>query len=238
MLPALGFMLVLALASRALAQQPLQPSQPASAIDVRGLPLKEIPAAGPSAHVFVVFITGDGGWASIDRDITAEFADHGMNVVGLNSREYLHVRRSPDQVALDVERIVQHYQAEWHTQRFVFVGYSRGADLSPFVVSRMDSTLRRNLALVAMVGLGTRAGFEFHFQDIFREVKRPGDQPIVPELDKIRGVRMMCIYGAEETDSGCRSAPDSLVHRIERPGSHHFDGDYRRIADMILAELG
>ena len=97
--------------------------------------------------------------------------------------------------------------------------------------------MRRNLALVAMIALGTRAGFEFHMQDIFRDVNRPGDLPTLPELAKLRGTRMMCVYGTEEKESGCRDADETLVKRIARPGQHHFDGNYRAIADQVLAAL-
>jgi type IV secretory pathway VirJ component len=215
-----------------------QPVVPAAANpDIKDLPLRQVIAARQSAPVFAVFITGDGGWADIDKDVTAELADHGINVIGLDSRAYLHVRHPPDQVARDIERIVRHYQGEWHRRRFVLVGYSRGADLSPFIVSRMDSAERADVSLIAMIGLGIRAGFEFHFQDIFRDVKRPGDLPTLPELEKLRGMRMMCVYGSEEKNSGCRAASDGLVKRIERPGSHHYDGKFREIGDLILSEI-
>jgi type IV secretory pathway VirJ component len=215
---------------------PAQSSPPPSG-DAAGLPLKTITASGAALPVFALFITGDGGWASIDNDITAELAEHGVNVVGLDSRAYLHERRTPDQVAADVARIVRQFQEQWHQEHFILVGYSRGADLAPFIASRLDTSLRADLSLVAMIGLGERAGFEFHFQDIFRDVKRAGDLPTLPELEKLRGVPMMCIYGTEEKASGCRDAPPDVVERVARNGSHHFDNDYRAIADLILADL-
>ncbi|HJQ20087.1 MAG TPA: AcvB/VirJ family lysyl-phosphatidylglycerol hydrolase [Gemmatimonadaceae bacterium] len=218
-------------------------AQTRSATDVADLPLREILASPPSppSHardtVFAVFITGDGGWASIDNQVTSELAARGVNVVGLDSRAYLHVARTPERVADDVSRIVRHYQRAWGTRRFALVGYSRGADLAPFIVARFDSTLRADLALVGMLGLGQRAGFEFHFQDIFRDVKRPTDRPTLPELARLGGVRMVCIYGAEEKESGCRSAPEGSMQKIQRPGSHHFDSDYKLLADLILESL-
>ena len=214
-------------------------TQSATPNDLAGLPLREIPAA-PSAtrdSVFAVFITGDGGWASIDVDITAAFASHGVNVIGLDSRAYLRSARTPERVAEDVGRIVRHYQRAWHATRFALVGYSRGADLAPFIATRLDSTLRADVALIGMVGLGERAGFEFHFQDIFRDVKRPTDKPTLPELERLRGMRMICVYGEDEKESGCRSAPDGLIEKVKRPGSHHFDGDYQLIADVLLKAL-
>ena len=203
------------------------------------LPLKEVRAAAkvPPDSVFAIFITGDGGWANIDNDVTAELAAHGINVVGLDSRSYLHNARTPERVAEDISRIARAYQRAWHIRRFALIGYSRGADLSPFIVNRMDSTLRGALVLVGMLGLGERAGFEFHFQDIFRDVKRPTDRLTLPEVERLRGVRMLCVYGAEEEHSGCRSAPEGLMEKVQRPGSHHFDSDYKLLGSLLVAAL-
>jgi type IV secretory pathway VirJ component len=212
-------------------------AQAAADTSLANLPLREIVAANPSG-VFAVFITGDGGWAGIDNVVTADLAAHGVSVVGIDSRAYLRTGRTPDEVAADVAKVIHTYQARWHEDRVALVGYSRGADLAPFIVSRFDSSTRAQLALVAMLGLGARAGFEFHFQDIFRDVKRPTDRPILPELLKLAGVPMLSIYGSEESESGCREAPPGLLHRVERPGSHHFNGDYHVIAGLVIDALG
>jgi type IV secretory pathway VirJ component len=205
--------------------------------DVSKLPLREIAARAPAQKEFALFITGDGGWASIDKTLVETLAEHGVAVVGLDSRAYLHNKRTPEQLAADMSRVLRHYQTTFDAARFVIVGYSRGADLAPFIVSRMPLDLRSNLDLVAMVGLGPRAGFEFHFVDIVRDVKRPDDKPTVPELAAIRGTPMICFYGADEKESGCRDAPADLVTRVELPGGHHFDGAYQTIADRILRAI-
>jgi type IV secretory pathway VirJ component len=87
-----------------------------------------------------------------------------------------------------------------------------------------------------MLGLGTRAGFEFHWQDIVRTVRRPSDLPTLPELERLRGTRMLCVYGTEETDSACRDAAE-LVHSVARTGTHHFDGNYRALGELIWESI-
>jgi type IV secretory pathway VirJ component len=83
-----------------------------------------------------------------------------------------------------------------------------------------------------MLGLGTRAGFEFHWQDIVRTVRRPSDLPTLPELQRLRGTHMLCVYGAQETDTACPAAAD-FVQAVARSGTHHFDGDYRALGELI-----
>jgi type IV secretory pathway VirJ component len=45
------------------------------------------------------------------------------------------------------------------------------------------------------------------------------------------------VYGTKEDESLCRSVDGTLVFRDARVGGHHFDGDYRAIADVILSRL-
>jgi type IV secretory pathway VirJ component len=44
------------------------------------------------------------------------------------------------------------------------------------------------------------------------------------------------VFGADEQDSVCaRAAEAGLVKRAELGGGHHFGGDYRDAANLILA---
>jgi len=204
--------------------------------DLHDLPLIEVPPQA-TGHTLAVFLSGDGGWADLDQQVSAALAAKGIAVVGLNTRSYLHAKRTPDEAARDVSRVMTHYMTAWNRDRVAIIGYSRGADIAPFVASRLPAELRAQLSLVAMLGLAPFAGFEFHWGDMIHTVRRPGDPLTLPELERLRGVPMLCVYGLEEKESGCRDAPDSLVKRYARSGAHHFDGDYRALADIIIAAL-
>lgn len=205
--------------------------------DVSDLPLTEVPAAGATRAV-AVLLTGDGGWQAIDKGVAAALASHGVAVVGLNARSYLSgANRTPDDAARDVARVLRYYGARWGDGQLLLVGYSRGADMLPFVASRLPADLRARTGLVAMLGLARAASFEFHWTDMVRDTHRATDLPTAPELAKLRGLPLLCVYGADERDSGCRDADPSLVTRVERGGAHHFDGDYAALGDIILAHL-
>jgi type IV secretory pathway VirJ component len=210
--------------------------RPPVADDLRDLPLIEVPSLA-AGNTLAIFLSGDGGWADLDKQVSATLAAHGIAVVGLNTRSYLGKKRTPDEAAHDVSRLMTHYMASWKRDRVAIVGYSRGADIAPFVASRLAPELRTRLSLVAMLGLAPFAGFQFHWGDMIHTVRRPGDPLTLPELERLRGVKMLCVYGEEEKQSGCRDAPDSLVTHYSRAGAHHFDGDYRALADVIIAAL-
>ena len=46
---------------------------------------------------------------------------------------------------------------------------------------------------------------------------------------------MQCFYGAEEKDTACTSPELKGAQVVKTPGGHHFDGDYGKLADAILA---
>jgi len=49
--------------------------------------------------------------------------------------------------------------------------------------------------------------------------------------------QVVCNHGSDEGDSPCRSIRSEGFRDVELPGGHHFDGDYARVAQAILANL-
>lgn len=200
---------------------------------VRALPLTEIPAHRAGDAV-AVFITGDGGFAELDREVAGVLADSGISVVALDTRAYLWHHRTPEETAADVARIARHYSTRWHRERLLLVGYSHGANLIPFVADHLPADVAPRIALFAMLGLGPGASFQFHMADLFRDIRRNTDLPVPPQLAKLRGRRMLCIYGADEPRSSCRDADSTLLARHALPGDHHFNRAYRAIGAIIV----
>ena len=204
---------------------------------VTDLPLTEIPVTD-TGSTFVVMITGDGGWAPADRGISKALAARGVPVVGLSSPRYLASARTPDETARDLARILRHYMAAWERNRAVVIGYSRGADLAPFMVSRLSDDLRRHVVLVALLGPSEWAGFQFHIVDLLTNTHRDGDVPVAPEIERLRGTTVLCVYGRRDRDAICPSLDAKLARPIVRDGGHAIAGrEGTALADSILAAL-
>ena len=213
------------------------PAARAAIPNVDGLPIIEIPPASGRANTLVIVLSGDGGWADIDKSMARVFSANAMAVVGMNARAYLSPAKTPAQSATDVGRIARHYAAKWHTRRLVLVGYSRGAMMAPFVVNRLDADVRAQLVLTAMLGLPMTANFQFHLIDLVRDVKRDDDIAVMPELERMRGLRMLCAYGTQEKERACFAADDALLTKVAITGGHHFDGDYEALARIIIRAI-
>src|SRR5579884_3069226 len=86
------------------------------------LPLIEVPATRGTSDTLVVFVSGDGGWAAIDKAISRDLAAQGMPVVGLNALQYFWTRRTPESAARDLQRILDMYLPAWKKDRVLYVG--------------------------------------------------------------------------------------------------------------------
>jgi type IV secretory pathway VirJ component len=205
--------------------------------DLLGLPLIEL-ATKPGDNLLAVLLTGDGGWASGDQSMAAAFRARAIPVIGFVSPSYLQVPRTPDGAGEDLRRVLDHYLREWHLERVIVVGYSRGADLLPFMVSRLPPQLRGRLALVAMIGLSEQASFQYRPTDIFADGLRFTDRPVEPEVEKLRGLRMACISGERESGSLCPRLDSSLIRIASHAGGHRVTQRAgASVVDLMMEEV-
>lgn len=202
------------------------------------LGLVELPVAQPSSAPMVVFLSGDGGWAALDKGLSAELQRHGMPVVGWSSLTYYWKKKTPEQATADLVRILSDYQARWGRQRWLLVGFSFGAEIVPFVINRLPQAYRSSLVGAVMLSPSTASDFEIHVSDMVVHNKA-GNYPTLPEVKAIHALPLLCVQGADD-DSSVRLCPrlkQANVTTVTLPGSHHFDDNYevlyRSIADRL-----
>ena len=199
------------------------------------LPLIDVPPSRGSSDTLVVFVSGDGGWAKIDKSISGVLANEGMPVVGLNSLQYFWTKRTPEVAAHDLGTIIDSSLARWKKQNVILVGYSRGADVLPAMVARLTPEQRSKIRLLTLLAPSPRVEFEFHVVDWMHDSKK--GLPVGPELAKLTSMKTLCVWGDDDTDSLCRGLALPHVKVVTLHGSHHFDGDYAKLARIILEAL-
>jgi len=102
------------------------------------------------------------------------------------------------------------------------------------MANRLPEEMLPKVSLVALVGLGQTVNFEFHVTEWLHASAGKKALPILPEVNKLRGKRVLCFYGEKEKDTLCRDLDKQLATAVSMPGAHHFGGDYDAIADRIL----
>ena len=216
---------------------PDQLGMEAAEADIAGLPLTEVRAARPDAKTFAVMLSGDGGWAAIDRGVSAELAAKGIDTVGWDSLAYFWKARTPQTFSRDLERVIRHYLHAWNKERVVLIGYSFGADALPIAANGLPQDLRGQVELAAFLGLGRTAMLEFHLTDWLDTGRGDEALPVLPQIQGLGWTRRLCVYGEDEEESLCPELTKlgTVVRKVR--GDHHFDGDYPGVADLILGLL-
>ena len=210
-------------------------SLPAVPADLDGLPLVEVPASGPG-DTFAVFVSGDGGWAGLDKEVAGALAQAGIPVVGVDSLRYFWSERTPAGFATDLDRIARYYGNHWQRPKLLLVGFSQGADVLPAAINKLPPASAQMLSMTALMSLGERADYEFH---VSNWISSGGDDglPIAPEMRKLAADRTLCIYGEEDDDALCPKLPAGSAQLVKLPGDHHFEGDYAGLAKVILQHV-
>ncbi len=203
--------------------------------EVGDLPLIEIPAPqGTMDQPFAILLSGDGGWAGLDKGLGAELAARGLPVVGWSTLKYYWRERTPEESARDLARVIQHYLAAWKRERVLLVGYSFGANVLPFIVNRLSPELRARIVGVGLLGLEVNTSFEIRVAG-WLPGSSIGERPVRPEIEKLKGVALTCLYGAGEKHDPCAELAGLTMHAREIGTGHHFSGDYAALADAVLA---
>ncbi len=201
------------------------------------LPLVNItnPAA-KNTDTFAIFLSGDGGWADFDQNLSKLFAAHGMPVVGWSTLKYFWTEKDPARASADLSRVISYYSRLWGRSRVALIGYSFGADTLPFMVDRLPAAQQAQIGAVALMGTGKTAQFEFSTLDWFNA--RHSGLATMPAIVKLDNAKTICIFGADDKNSVCPILPRGQAEEIELPGGHHLGGAYAQIADPVLAKLG
>ena len=199
------------------------------------LPVVEIPAqaGAPASDAFAIIMSGDGGWAGIDQNIAAALSAKGIPVVGWDSLRYYWTARTPDGLAADTDKMIRYYLSRFGKKRVLLIGYSQGADVLPFAVNRLPAATKAPVSLMAILGMSEHALFEFHVSSWISDDN--SGPATLPEVNRITGMPVLCIYGEDEQDSLCPKLDSKKFNVVMVKGGHHFDGNYAALADHILA---
>ncbi len=203
---------------------------------IANLPVHEVRADKPGRTIAVLY-SGDGGWAGLDRELAATLARNGVSVIGVDSLQYFWTARDPEGAALDLKRLLDYYQEIWQFDRVLLVGYSMGADVLPYLTNRLPEEWRQRIALVALLGPAPYASFEFHLSEWLGHRSNQDQYPVKPEIEKLTDLKVLCFYGRDEKDSLCPELDHSAVQLQPMEGGHHFGGNYRKIAEILIKAL-
>ncbi len=204
--------------------------------DLSDLPLTVHRAKdGPNHDVYAIFLSGDGGWAKFDEEISDRLAEQGIPVVGISSLRYMWREKTPSQIASDFARIDDHFRGVFDRSRVILLGFSLGANTIPFAAQNLSADMRERLVGVGLIAPETHTGFEIVVGGWLGQ--RTGSTEVAPAIQALSATvpaeRILCLHGRKETVSACPIAQVPGMRRVEFDGGHHMGNDHDGVARTI-----
>src|SRR3954470_13465298 len=82
--------------------------------DISSLPVVSYAIKNYNAQkAFVLYLSGDGGENSFSKSMMEEVNSKGFPAVLFNSQKYFWSKKTPEQTASDVEKVINYYQSQW-----------------------------------------------------------------------------------------------------------------------------
>ena len=203
--------------------------------DVQDLPLKEWTA---NAHdkPLIFYISGDGGMNSFSTSLCEKLNEKGFDVVALNARSYFYNKKTAEKTASDINSFLNHKLTDRKNQQVIFIGYSFGADVLPFILNRLPKETDDKVLVSFLMASSGSTDFEIHWADIFGEnTKRSMD--VVSEINKLTDEKVVIISASDDKTLAVNRITLKRFTREVLPGGHHFDGDTDEIAKVIISNM-
>lgn len=189
----------------------------------------------PNRDVFVVWLSGDGGWGKMELQMTSRLAAAGLPTVGVSSFQYYARLRPPHEAATMIAQLVDDMSVRFGRHRFVLAGFSFGADVAPFVVNALPAATRAKLAYVALLSPGVRANFRIGPRTWLNLENGP---LVAPEIARIAPGRVLCFANAGVLDDVCPPSGAGNIRSIDLAGGHILNNQYDAITREMVREIG
>ncbi|MEI6061854.1 MAG: AcvB/VirJ family lysyl-phosphatidylglycerol hydrolase [Bacteroidota bacterium] len=213
------------------------PKQPQLVKLETDLPLIILPAARNDTLPLILFISGDGGWTSFDEGVSEKLIEKGIPVIGLDAQKYFWQARTPDETSAEITKVLHHYLAAWNKKSFVLCGYSFGADIIPYLLTRLPADLAPLQKSAVMMSPDQSADFEIHVADMLNFGSSRDKYNVLAEIKKSASKHVVCIFGKEESSEPPKLFKTAGATIRLLPGDHHYENDFSMISREIVNTL-
>lgn len=181
------------------------------------------------------YISGDGGFNKFSTNLCEALNKDDYDVIALNAKSYFYDKKTPEQTTLDITNFLSKKLAGRQNQQVIFIGYSFGADVLPFVLNLLPKNFQSDLKTSFLLACSGSTDFEIHWSDLFGgNTKRSMD--VVTEINKLQNKKIVIIDGSDDHHLDKKRITIKYTY-VELSGGHHFDGDIDEIVKQVLTNI-
>jgi type IV secretory pathway VirJ component len=180
---------------------------------------EKIPVSGAPA---ALFFSGDGGWNVFEQTIADKLGAYGVPTIGIDTKKYFWIRKTPEKSASDMAEILNYYGKEWGKTQFIIIGYSQGAEIVPFLVTHFPDALKSKVLSTVMLSPETTTDFEIHITNMLGLGNRQNTYNVIEEINKMPKTNAICIFGEHEKTPAPELLKGTSVKILFIPGDHHY----------------
>lgn len=191
------------------------------------------PSKTAESKTLVIFLSGDGGWLDFDASLCKLFAANGLETVGINSRSYFWKERSPKETGRQFRLLLRSYLRKTNIRRVYLVGYSFGADVTPFLYTDLPYFLKPHVKKLILLSPFATTDFEVHFSNLLGGTADNYKYSVTNEITKIK-IPIYCFYGEGE-EKPLKNLQQQNFKISLLKGNHHYEEqENQKILEALL----
>ncbi len=178
----------------------------------------------------IFYISGDGGFNSFSTSFMKQWNSLGYPVVALDARSYFFTSQKPDAAAKDIAGLLFQYINLWKRTDIILVGYSFGADVLPFIQTRLPLVLTNRIKHTVLLSPSHSTDFAVH---LF--YSKSGSN-VPAEINKLTRPTLV-VFGADEKDIADKEITNQQATIFKINGGHHYDQQAGNLVTEIVKRL-
>ena len=191
---------------------------------------------GENTTPLIFHISGDGGMIRFDTKMCNQYKANGYSFIALSSLKYFLTVKSPSKVARDMVPLIQRYSKAWDKEDIILVGFSFGAEITPFLFNKLPPELKEKVKMVVLLTPSKSSDFKIHVRDMVGLDKKHEVYDVAEETAKITSSKVLAIYGRKEKHNFLKDSERPNLKILYIRGGHDFK-DSRTVFDLIRKEL-
>jgi type IV secretory pathway VirJ component len=125
------------------------------------------------------------------------------------------------------------YSKEWGRERYLLIGYSLGAEIIPFITSRLPGEMKTKVTLTVLLSPETNTDFEIHVSNMLGIGNRQNTFQVMDEIVKSQVVPTLIILGEGEKTQVPELLAGTAVKIEKIPGNHHYKNNSTLIVQTM-----